>query len=371
MPRKQAIVSTLRLCQLGILLAVLVIGLGAWTRLVHAGLGCPDWPGCYGQLTVPTTPEQLAQAAILFPEHTVDASKGWPEMIHRYAASLLGLLISWLVFKAWSWRKIQDYPHKLSYFLLFLVILQGMFGMWTVTLKLWPQVVVLHLLGGMTTLSLLYLLSLRLKRFYLNWSDLNGWGEMNFDNLLLHEHGQREWFLLWKLRHWAQLALLILVIQIALGGWTSANYAAVACPDFPQCQGQWLPEYSMKEGFNLGQQVGPNYLGGQLDGAARVAIHLIHRLGALTTLIIVGGMALYMLRRPFTLQLQLRAFYLFAALIFQLFIGIANVFLHFPLMLAVAHNLGAALLLLTLCNLLWYLYALHPPLPFREVIRHA
>jgi len=370
MLRRTSFTSAVRASQLGVLLAVLVIGLGAWTRLVDAGLGCPDWPGCYGQLIVPTTPEQLARAAELFPGHIVEASKGWPEMIHRYAAATLGLLILFLAAQALRNRHINGYPQKLSYILLGLVILQGMFGMWTVTLKLWPQVVALHLLGGLTTLSLLYILSLRLKRLDQRLNDIQGWSEMRFDNLL-NEHSQQEWFLLWKLRHWGVLALCMLILQIALGGWTSANYAAVACPDFPQCQGQWAPEMSMEQGFNFNQRVGPDYLGGQLDGPARVAIHLTHRLGAIATLIIVGGMALYIMRRPLNLSLQLRAFWLFTALVLQISLGIANVILYFPLSLAVMHNLGAALMLLVLCNLLWYLYALHPPLPFGEAIRHA
>lgn len=360
----------LTLARTGLVLAVLVIGLGAWTRLVDAGLGCPDWPGCYGQLIVPTTESQLARAAELFPGHTVDASKGWPEMIHRYAATALGFVILLLAIQAWRCRHITDYPQKLSHILLGLVILQGMFGMWTVTLKLWPQVVTLHLLGGMTTLSLLYILYLRLDRLHQRLADNYGWSEMRFENLL-QEHNPKEWFLLWKLRHWSVMALAVLAVQIALGGWTSANYAAFACPDFPQCQGQWVPDIDIEQGFNLNQRVGPDYLGGQLDGAARTAIHYTHRVGALATFILVGGLALYMMRRPLSLSLQHRALMLFVALIFQLFLGIANVLLFFPLTLAVMHNLGAAFLLLSLCNLLWYLYALHPPLPFGGVIHHA
>lgn len=369
--RRRNLSDALLLVRFALLLAFVVITLGAWTRLVDAGLGCPDWPGCYGHLTVPTSEHQLARAAELFPGHTVDAAKGWPEMIHRYAAASLGLVIMLQAFMAWRWRHVQSYPKKLSYLLLGMVVLQGMFGMWTVTLKLWPQVVTLHLLGGMTTLALLYLLNLRLQRLRNRIGDKEGWSEIRFDSLLLHDNGQHEWLLLWRLRHWASLAFLLIVLQIALGGWTSANYAAVACPDFPQCQGQWLPPLSMEQGFNFSQHVGPNYLGGQLDGQGRVAIHLTHRIGALTLFLLVGGLALYMLRRPMTLLLQRRAFWLLVALLAQISIGIANVLFFFPLGLAVLHNLGAAFLLLASCNLLWCLHAMHPPVPVRGVIRHA
>lgn len=369
--RRGVLNDTLLLARFAFLLAFTVVALGAWTRLVDAGLGCPDWPGCYGHLTVPTTEQQLARAAELFPEHTVDPAKGWPEMIHRYAASTLGLVIMLLSFLAWRRRRVPGYPVKHCHFLLFLVILQGMFGMWTVTLKLWPQVVTLHLLGGMATLTLLYLLTLRLKRLKDKSGDDEGWSEIRFDSLLLKDTGQHEWLLLWRLRHWASIAFLLIVLQIALGGWTSANYAAVACPDFPQCQGQWLPNLSMEKGFNFTQHVGPNYLGGQLDGDGRVAIHLTHRVGALVVLIFVGGLALYMLRRPMTLFLQRRAFWLLVALLAQIAIGISNVLFYFPLSLAVLHNLGGAFLLLTISNLLWCLNAMHPPIPARGVIRHA
>ena len=369
--RRSSLSDALLLARFAVLLAFIVVALGAWTRLVDAGLGCPDWPGCYGHLTVPTSEQQLARAAELFPGHTVDAAKGWPEMIHRYAAASLGFVILILTFLAWRWRHVASYPVKHSTFLLFLVILQGMFGMWTVTLKLWPQVVTLHLLGGMATLSLLYLLTLRLKRLKDRAGDEEGWSEIRFDSLLLKDTGQHEWLLLWRLRHWASIAFLLIVIQIALGGWTSANYAAIACPDFPQCQGQWLPNLSMEKGFNFTQHVGPNYLGGQLDGDGRVAIHLIHRLGALIVLIFVGGLALYMLRRPMTLLLQRRAFWLLLALLAQIAIGISNVLFYFPLSLAVLHNLGGAVLLLTISNLLWCLSAMHPPIPAKGVIRHA
>ena len=369
--RRSTLSDLLLLARFAVLLAFTVVALGAWTRLVDAGLGCPDWPGCYGHLTVPTSEQQLARAAELFPGHTVEAAKGWPEMIHRYAAALLGLTLLVIAALAWRWRRVRDFPTLHCLFLLLLVIVQGLFGMWTVTLKLWPQVVTLHLLGGMATLSLLYLLTLRLKRLRDRSGDDDGWSEIRFDSLLLHEHGEQEWLLLRRLRWWGFAALLLIIVQITLGGWTSANYAAAACPDFPQCHGQWLPPMSLEKGFDFAQQVGPNYLGGQLDTGGRVAIHVTHRIGALLVLILVGGLALYMLRRPFTLLLQRRALWLLSALLLQVALGIANVLLMFPLSLAIAHNLGAALLLLTMSNLLWCLQAMHPPLPVRGVIHHA
>ena len=302
-------------------LALLEVLLGAYTRLTHAGLGCPDWPGCYGFLGVPQSEAQLAHAERHFPEAPVEAQKGWNEMVHRYFAGSLGLLIAVLAVQAIRRGGRDGQPLKLPLALLALVLLQAAFGMWTVTLKLWPQVVSAHLLGGFATLSLLFLLSLRLSG---RLPPLAG--------------------VLQPLRALAALALLVVIGQIALGGWVSSNYAAVACVDLPTCHGEWWPATDFANGFHLTQHIGPNYLGGQLDSEARTAIHLSHRLGAVLVSLLLLVLAGQLLRhgRPRLASLLL------VALLAQVSLGVANVLLHLPLAVALAHNLGGAALLLVL-----------------------
>lgn len=301
-------------------LAVVVVLLGAYTRLTHAGLGCPDWPGCYGFISVPKTEAQLAHAEVHFPEAPVEADKGWNEMIHRYFAGTLGLAILGLAVHALVRRGRDGQPRKLPLLLLGVVIAQAAFGMWTVTLKLWPQVVTAHLLGGFTTLALLFLLSLRLSGA--------------FAPLQLPA----------RLRRLAALGLLLVIGQIALGGWVSSNYAAVACVDLPTCHGQWWPAMDFANGFHLSQHIGPNYLGGQLDSDARTAIHMTHRLGALVVTLTLLVLA-WRLRGA---GLGRLAALVLGALALQVGLGISNVIFHLPLPVAVAHNGGGALLLLTL-----------------------
>jgi len=302
------------------LLAVVVVVLGAYTRLTHAGLGCPDWPGCYGFLGVPMSEHKQAIAEARFPEAPVEVAKGWYEMIHRYFAGALGLVILGLAVQALRRRDQAEQPLKLPLFLLGLVTLQAAFGMWTVTLKLWPQIVTAHLLGGFATLSLLFLLTLRLSGQF---------APLHFSP---------------RLRALAAAALLLLVGQIALGGWVSSNYAAVACVDLPTCHGEWWPAMDFANGFHLTQQIGPNYLGGQLDSDARTAIHMSHRIGAL----IVTLVLLLLAWRLKVNGLPRLAGLLLAALALQIALGISNVVFHLPLLVAVAHNLGGALLLLCL-----------------------
>ncbi len=316
------------------LLAVVVVGLGAYTRLVHAGLGCPDWPGCYGFLTVPVSDHAITVAEERFPHAPVEVEKGWAEMVHRYVAGLLMLTVLVLTYRLFKHRHKQGQPGKLPFFILGLIILQAAFGMWTVTLKLWPQVVTAHLLGGFATLSLLFLLTMRLSGS--NWKQL-----------------PTTWRL-FRLRRWARAGLALVILQVALGGWTSANYAALACPDFPMCQGQWWPETNFEKGFNFDHAIGPNYLGGSLDSAARTAIHLTHRIGAISVFVVLAGMLLIarsyarriaIVERQSVHQLSL---FVLLALILQILLGISNVHWHLPLFIAVAHNLGGALLLLSM-----------------------
>ncbi len=320
-----------------VLLAVVVIMLGAWTRLVHAGLGCPDWPGCYGFLSVPQSESSIAIANARFPETPVDVEKGWPEMIHRYAAGTLGLLVFGLAAYAIRHRR-SGVPVKLPLFIAGFIILQGAFGMWTVTLKLWPQVVALHLLGGFTTLSLLTLLTLRLRR--------RAKPEPTRERPLA---GALAGF-----RPWLYGGLLLVVMQIALGAWTAANYAAVACTDLPTCQGQWWPEgMDFRHGFDITQHVGPNYLGGQLTADGRVAIHVTHRVGAMVVLVYFAGLLGLMWRRRRDTGLGNAIRLVAAVLSAQILLGLANVLFHIPLPVAVAHNAMGAGLLLSVIHLIW------------------
>ncbi len=321
--------------------ALVVIVLGAFTRLSDAGLGCPDWPGCYGHLSWPQTPAQVATAEAAFPDAPVEHDKTWPEMVHRYFASLLGLLIVALTVIAWRQRKVRDYPWRHALLLLFLVVWQGLFGMWTVTLKLWPQVVTLHLLGGMAVLALLWLLSLRL-----------GNARWQLDATVRRR--------VRGLKPWVAGGLILVALQIALGGWTTSNYAAFACPDLPTCHGRWLPPMDLAQGFNVLQDVGPNYLGGLLENDARVAIHFMHRLGALVTALYILGLsaAFWRIRDRSSQRVVI---ILLLALGAQVVLGISNVLLAIPLAVAVAHNAGGALLLLTLVTLAMKIWTARAP----------
>lgn len=303
--------ANFRLAAAAVALASVVVVLGAYTRLVDAGLGCPDWPGCYGGLGAPSTEAQLERAQAAYPHAPVDAEKAWTEMVHRYAAAALGMVVLALLALALRNRA----PWRLPLGLAALVIAQGAFGAWTVTLKLWPQVVTAHLLGGLATLALLWLLALRSRPSAVR---------------VERRH-----------RGLALAALLALAAQIALGGWLTSNYAGLACPDFPTCHGEWLPPMDFASGFDVAQDVGPNYLGGLLASEARVAVHVVHRLGAVAVALVAGLLAVRLGNRPLT-------WWLAGALAAQFGLGVANVVFVLALPVAVAHNAGAAVLLLVL-----------------------
>lgn len=348
------------------LLAFLVIGLGAWTRLMHAGLGCPDWPGCYGFLTVPGSDQAIALANARFPATPVIPAQGWPEMIHRYAAGLLSLIVFGLAVTAIRHRRRRTpeslrLPLGLPLFIAGFVTLQAAFGMWTVTLKLWPQVVTLHLLGGFTTLSLLALLSLRLWR-------LSGRApESGSGRHPTRRPGAPASRGLLACRPWLHLGLVLVSLQIALGAWTAANYAAVACVDLPTCQGQWWPEgMDFRHGFDVTQQVGPNYLGGQLQTRGRVAIHVAHRLGAATVLVYFLVLLPVLWRRRGSYGLGGAILLVAALLTGQIGLGLANVLLHVPVPVALTHNLLGAGLLLSVVHLAWRCHHLPEPRPLRQ-----
>ncbi len=333
------------LAMIATLLASFVVGMGAYTRLVHAGLGCPDWPGCYGFLTVPDTKQEISLAESLYPDAPVEVDKGWAEMIHRYIAGSLMLLVLCIVIQAIRHRHEPGQPFKLPILILALITLQAAFGMWTVTLKLWPQVVTAHLLGGFATFSLLFLLTLR----------LSGWYS---EKLTTSVTG---------LKGLAALSLLVVISQVSLGGWVSSNYAALACPDLPMCQGQWLPPMNFTEGFDVGQDIGPNYLGGQLHAEARTAIHFSHRVGALLTTCLLLLLIILSFKKATTLEtvnssssisatLRRLAGIILLMLVIQVSLGLSNIIWSLPLSVAVAHNLGGALLLLSLVAYLYFLF---------------
>ena len=308
-------------------LALAVVVLGAYVRLSDAGLGCPDWPGCYGRLTVPSA---QANAHLDDPDwhsRPLQAGKAWREMIHRYLASTLGLGIVVLAGAALRpAARRQAGVSAVVPLLVPLVVLQGLLGMWTVTLLLKPLVVSAHLLGGLATLSLLWW----------NLLGVRGLSPVTRDGGALVGV--------------ARLALLVLLLQIFLGGWTSANYAALACTDFPTCQGQWWPHTDFREAYVLWRGLGINYEFGVLDTPARTAIHVGHRLGALIAALVIAGTAL-MAWRSGEPRLRRLASCILAALALQVSLGITNVLGGLPLPVAVAHNAVAAVLLLTLITL--------------------
>jgi cytochrome c oxidase assembly protein subunit 15 len=330
-----------RLAILGVLLCFVVVVLGAYVRLTAAGLGCPDWPGCYGHLTPPGA-EQSASAEAAWPSRPLVPGKAWREMLHRYAASTLGLTIVVIAALAISARRLRLVSIPFALALLATVIVQGILGMLTVTWQLKPLIVTLHLLFGMTTLALLWWLVLSLP--------LSSWDATSVRSPGAIGGGGAS--PLSTATGLTRLALLALAVQIALGGWTSSNYAAIACPDFPTCQGRWWPHADFRDAFVLWHGLNVDYEGGVLASSARVAIHLTHRLGALIASLALCGAALYVLRQHGLTRLRGRAWAVLAALALQLTIGVSMVVKGFPLWLATLHTAGAALLLLATLALL-------------------
>lgn len=351
-----------RLIWTAVAVTLAVIVLGAYVRLSHAGLGCPDWPGCYGHVTWPTASDDIARANEAFPQRAVEVPKAWKEMVHRFLAGGLGLIVLalawiaaarerqaraavvgaallasaaiglytadvrtaallpaagamlWPMLAAWRLRVPTSYRFALA--ALGLIIFQALLGKWTVTMQLKPIVVTGHLLGGLSTFALLL------------WS-------------VLHLDGNPAGRLTLPSR-WALIALLVLIVQLFLGGWTSTNYAALACPDFPTCVGRWWPDTDFGEAFVLFREIGVNYEGGILDATARATIHHTHRVGALIVLIVYATVIFRLLRDHAGRALGLA---LAATLATQIGLGISNVVYDLPLPVATAHNGVAALLL--------------------------
>ncbi len=311
------------LCFFATVLALCVVVLGAYVRLTDAGLGCPDWPGCYGTLTVPESEAAIFKAHTAYPDSTVEVGKAWREMLHRYLAGTLGLLVLVLFVMAWRNKHNSYMRENLSTrltttFLLILISFQAMLGMWTVTMLLKPAIVSAHLLGGMATLGTLVWLSYR---------HLNQTPPVTVPIYL---------------KRFIRLSLVVLFAQIFLGGWTSTNYAALACTDFPTCHGAWWPEMDFKDAFHLTRELGENATGGLLSLASLTAIQWTHRLGALVTFLYIGALSLMLIKKS---GLKHLGYLLLLALFVQITLGVANLVLHLPLVLAVLHNLFAALLL--------------------------
>ncbi len=344
-------------------LALVLVVLGAYVRLSHAGLGCPDWPGCYGRISVPTASQHVTAANRAYPQRPVDAQKAWKEMAHRYAAGTLGILILLLVLLSRS-DESQQLPRRLPLILLALVIFQALLGMWTVTLLLKPLVVTAHLLGGMATLALLFWLWLSLRR---NASE-GGTRDSGLGTRLkrdrdvyfsmLREQAQQlapsDASRPVGIRLLAGLALLLLAGQIFLGGWTSSNYAALTCTDLLSCHGELWPRMDFENAFVLWRGLGINYEYGVLDNPARTAIHMTHRLGALVVSVYLTFLALLLLHRRWASVWRRLGGVLLGLIAVQMMLGISLVLLHLPLPLAAAHNGGAAMLLLATVALNFY-----------------
>jgi cytochrome c oxidase assembly protein subunit 15 len=306
-----------------------LIMFGAFTRLTDSGLGCPDWPGCYGHANPLSAGEQIRAAETALPTGPVTMTKAWIEMLHRYFAMAVGFLIIVLTVMSWRrWLRTRDAAHApwLATFTLFAVCLQGAFGAWTVTMKLQPAIVTAHLLGGVSLLVLLVWLALR------------------EDPAPALGRGAR------ALRPLAIAAFALLGLQIALGGWVSTNYAVMACPDFPLCHGRLLPQMDFAHGFTLWRDLGMTGSGEPIPFQALVAIHWVHRMFAY---VVIAALALLAWRAWRIDGLSTLAGVLAALVALQFLTGLSNVVLQWPLALAVLHNGGAAALaaVLTAFNL--------------------
>ena len=326
--RNKQAVPARRLQALTLLVLFLTFDLvlfGAFTRLTDSGLGCPDWPGCYGQASPTGAHAQIAQAQAEMPTGPVTHQKAWIEMIHRYLATAVGVLILTLTAGTWVLRRrgavVSPWWPTAT---LVWVSFQGALGAWTVTMKLFPAVVTMHLLAGLVLLALLC------------------------RQAVAYEHAQQgrsRAEVAPQLRTWLLAATVLVWLQAALGGWVSTNYAVLACSDFPACQGSWWPAMDFRQGFELWRELGMTGDGEHIGFAALTAIHYVHRLAAYVVLAVLGLLA-WQLGRVEALRRQARLIGVLA--IWQLASGVSNVLLDWPVLVAVAHTGGAAGLVLVL-----------------------
>ncbi len=297
---------------------------GAYTRLSDSGLGCPDWPGCYGQASPVGAALHIAQAQAAMPSGPVTHGKAWVEMLHRYLATGVGVLILTLAIAAWRERKLLSISPWWATFTLLWVCVQGAFGAFTVTWKLFPAIVTLHLLGGM---ALLALLKTQTERYRLQTQPSQA--------VLLAERTQTL----------LGLGFALLCCQIALGGWVSTNYAVLICNGFPSCQGQWWPAMDFAHGFELWRALGVSNDGSSITVQALTAIHIVHRLMAVLVLLVLSRLAWQLYR---VAALRTQALYLAGLLLLQLATGLSNVVLDWPLFAALLHTGGAAAMVIVL-----------------------
>ena len=327
-----------------------LIVFGAFTRLTDSGLGCPDWPGCYGAANPFIAHADIAAAEALMPTGPVTVVKAWIEMIHRYLAMGIGVLIVALMGTAWmQWRKTRraEFAPALPTLLFIFVCIQGAFGAWTVTLKLQPVIVTIHLLLGMGLLAMLV------------W--------MGAAQNMAH-HGKRPAAVPASLRPLALLCAAVLALQIALGGWVSTNYATLACTEFPLCGGKVIPDMDFEHGFTLWRELGKTAAGHYLPFAALTAIHWIHRNMAFIVLAVFGYTAMRAWPHA-ALRKTSRA--MLIALAVQMLTGIATVFLDFPLAIAVLHNAGAAVLVVLVTMLNYAITHRAQPVTAERAASHA
>jgi cytochrome c oxidase assembly protein subunit 15 len=311
------------LAVISLILCFVVVTFGAYVRLTDAGLGCPDWPGCYGELTPKQAADDIAAAVAQNPTGPVTMQKAWNEMNHRYIAGILGILILVMALLSWFNRQPREIPRWFPTLLGCVVVMQALFGKWTVTLLLKPAIVTGHLIGGMLIFTLLA------------WQVVRLFGSKKQANF--------------RLRSLATVAALAVAMQIALGGWVSTNYAALACTDFPKCHGQWKPEnMDFEHGFTIARPLGKTKAGDALSRESLDAIHWTHRVGALLVTLIVGALGVALWRNRLWKGAGFAVLFLLAA---QVGLGVANIWLSLPLLLAVAHNGGAALLIAKLVTL--------------------
>ena len=296
--------------------AFCLVVLGAYVRLSDAGLGCPDWPGCFGTLSVPESQSAIENAELNFPTQRVETDKAWKEMIHRYIAGFLGIMIFLIGIISYKNKRVLKVNPIVPYSIVILVIFQALLGMWTVTLLLKPIVVSAHLIGGMTTLGLLTFVTHRY------------WGKIQANTL----KSAHEIFLV-------RFSLFILFVQIFLGGWTSTNYAGLACTDFPTCHGTLVPNLNFKDAFDIFRDLGKLSDGSPLPLAVFETIQWVHRLGALVTWLFFIYLASVILKYKTMRNLGYVLVFVITA---QFIVGVANLLLHLPTVLAVMHTFGAA-----------------------------